>query len=474
MNYATNTAKAEQTTKITKSMLLLLFNEAESGIICAENALADMFAPNSFNKAVHLYNKADSLFELNAEYNVIQKKLEESISKSEFSIQTTYRVLHVLTPALSSRVDAEKVNAGQYAKNDWDAAELKFALAANKLEEGKMTVGQNYANEAETLYRKAESESIQKFYIPETKKLVTKAEKLKAKKLAPITLGNAKDLLKNTEIEQKTGLRDPDMLKNPALAAYSEANHALYLTKKIKQLKDAKTSYEKMQFSVENIVQLMAIGLDLEFDLDQDMEGVALDMMEYFIAYQDSVEYLVSNYILNQQLLLLQRAYIVHLEEIAGEAITQVADSKSKLMKQQQLVENFTTIIQLFNQEEAEIFLLSNNVVIRLIGLQFKSGSSDIATEYQGLLKKVAQVFNLYQQSYFTIEGNTDSNGDDVENIKLSKNRADAVKKYITDLSKIDANQITTLGYGETKPIAFNLTKEGRARNRRIEIIIHN
>ncbi len=67
------------------------------------------------------------------------------------------------------------------------------------------------------------------------------------------------------------------------------------------------------------------------------------------------------------------------------------------------------------------------------------------------------------------VEGHTDSIGSDAYNQRLSERRANAVRDYMVSRG-IDAQRITTKGWGKSKPIASNKTKEGRARNRRVEI----
>ena len=67
------------------------------------------------------------------------------------------------------------------------------------------------------------------------------------------------------------------------------------------------------------------------------------------------------------------------------------------------------------------------------------------------------------------VEGHTDSIGSEAYNQKLSERRANAVADYM-ESQGIDSSRITTKGWGKTKPIASNKTKEGRAQNRRVEI----
>jgi outer membrane protein OmpA-like peptidoglycan-associated protein len=79
-----------------------------------------------------------------------------------------------------------------------------------------------------------------------------------------------------------------------------------------------------------------------------------------------------------------------------------------------------------------------------------------------------------FPESKISIEGYTDSFGGDAQNLILSQKRADAVTEYLLANTSLDKAMIDSKGFGETNPIANNETKEGRAKNRRIDLIIHN
>lgn len=71
------------------------------------------------------------------------------------------------------------------------------------------------------------------------------------------------------------------------------------------------------------------------------------------------------------------------------------------------------------------------------------------------------------------ISGHTDATGREAHNLKLSENRADAVAEYIVD-NGIETSRVSFNGFGSSRPIAPNDNEQGRRKNRRVEILIHN
>ena len=69
------------------------------------------------------------------------------------------------------------------------------------------------------------------------------------------------------------------------------------------------------------------------------------------------------------------------------------------------------------------------------------------------------------------IQGHTDNVGAAAANLKLSQDRAAAVKAYLVQNLKADGARLTTAGLGDTKPVADNKTEEGRGQNRRVELV---
>jgi outer membrane protein OmpA-like peptidoglycan-associated protein len=87
-------------------------------------------------------------------------------------------------------------------------------------------------------------------------------------------------------------------------------------------------------------------------------------------------------------------------------------------------------------------------------------------------LKKAIDFIKKYPGFKIKIEGHTDYIGTEKYNQGLSERRAGAVMKYLVKGGGIDGKRLTAVGYGESKPVASNKTNEGRAKNRRVEILI--
>ncbi len=103
--------------------------------------------------------------------------------------------------------------------------------------------------------------------------------------------------------------------------------------------------------------------------------------------------------------------------------------------------------------------------------ITFATDSAVISGNFYAVLDDVAKVLNKYNKTTMMIEGHTDSTGSASHNQTLSVNRASAVRNYLVGHA-VDQRRITTVGFGESMPIADNTTESGRQLNRRVELRI--
>ncbi|WP_027714560.1 OmpA family protein, partial [Desulfuromonas sp. TF] len=104
--------------------------------------------------------------------------------------------------------------------------------------------------------------------------------------------------------------------------------------------------------------------------------------------------------------------------------------------------------------------------------INFDFDKAVIKPEFRSELEKaVAFVRENAQAPYILIAGHTDSKGKEEYNQRLSEQRAQAVRQALIDNYGMDAKKLKAVGYGEYQPVADNSTEEGRAQNRRVELI---
>jgi flagellar motor protein MotB len=113
------------------------------------------------------------------------------------------------------------------------------------------------------------------------------------------------------------------------------------------------------------------------------------------------------------------------------------------------------------------------------VAVHFKSGSSNLPEEAQKALAEIAKFLRTFPNNSVSIEGHTDS--DPItgqlkslypDNKALSKARAEKVKEYFVGTEKLPGQLFATVGWGESKPLASNDSKEGKSKNRRVVIIV--
>ena len=111
-------------------------------------------------------------------------------------------------------------------------------------------------------------------------------------------------------------------------------------------------------------------------------------------------------------------------------------------------------------------------MVITLSGsVLFRSDEATLLPEARTRLGQVTDALMATKERSIIVEGHTDSQGSDAHNLDLSQRRAEAVRAYIVERG-YDASRVRALGVGEGQPLADNGTDEGRANNRRVEIVV--
>jgi outer membrane protein OmpA-like peptidoglycan-associated protein len=219
------------------------------------------------------------------------------------------------------------------------------------------------------------------------------------------------------------------------------AKRALILTQQSKTLADSKPE-ERVLWVEQNIVNLGdSLGI-------ADRRDEKLDVQ--FNALQQSL-----------RAASVQKAKVAGLRTELQEALPQIAlDKKVKEIRSK------------FKPQEADILRKDDKIIVRMKGLKFPSGKARLGSENFELLAKAKDVLTDLPNSQVIVEGHTDAVGTKEANEKLSQRRADIVKDYFVKNDAISEDQISSVGKSFDEPITTNKTKEGRSKNRRIDLVI--
>jgi len=124
------------------------------------------------------------------------------------------------------------------------------------------------------------------------------------------------------------------------------------------------------------------------------------------------------------------------------------------------------------NSQTISVYRDARGTILSMSDILFEFGKADLKSELKENLAEIAAILkNLLTDANVIIEGHTDNVGTAAANKKLSEQRASAVLQYLVDRG-VDKKRLKSVGYGLEKPVADNSTKEGQAKNRRVELVI--
>lgn len=475
----THTLFASLYLQIDQDTKTLLFRDAKQVMEQAQSGKADVYSPTQYETALKYYERAEEDYDKGRSLEDIRDRLKMAEVYFARAVETTKLFKSNFPDCINARDDALAAGALEQRAEEWMEAETVLEDAAKTLEKGNLKGAGTKAKNAESLYRKVELEAVKANVLDETRLILNKNEK-DLKKSAPLTLARAYELLNQAEALLSQNRYDTDEARQVALEAKYEAQHAIYLAEHIDQLRETNKTLESILLDSEKPVRKIADDMDLNARFHEGFDPPLGAIIEKINQLRSEISTLKQDLNDSKEQVAALNDQLVRKESQLGQMESQLGEVKSReaslsqLMEQQRLArEKFTQVENMFAPEEAQVLRIGDQVIIRLYGLTFPVGQATIEPQYYGLLTKVLRATEEYPGYEITIEGHTDSWGSDKTNQELSTQRAMAVREYFMATAGIDANRITAVGYGESKPIASNETSEGRKKNRRIDAIIH-
>ena len=439
-----------------------LFSQTDDALKAANEARANILAPRSYGDAARAYRAAEDKLRRGRSIESIKSDLDAAARALRQAVHATRIANVTLTSAIQARDDAAAANAASFATEQWQRAEERFAAAATRLEEGDLNAARSRAKDAEAFFRSAELAAIKANYLDETRRLIAQAGKERVERYAPRTLAKAELLLNQAEKALTENRYDTDEARSLAREAKYEVKHAMYLARELKPVRDRDISLEDFALSRETPIVSIAGSLDIVAELDEGFAGPT----DAILARVETLQ--KDTYELSER-----RNQIFALEEEIQRLEEELGIQSNRLAAQEAQRQKFRQVEGLFSADQAQVLTQGQNVLIRPVGLIFSSGSSQIETEYFALLRQLQDAIRIFPESTIIIEGHTDSFGGDAANLALSQARAEAVRAYLlANMRGLSPADVEPVGFGESRPVANNETVEGRAKNRRIDIVI--
>lgn len=473
---------------------------------------ADIFAPKTWENAAKAFQRAQRAVERNKDQSTVDKAVTKAREYAENAIKATEVAKLSLKDYLPPRDKAKKAQAPVLVTELYDKAERQFLKATRKVESGDVKGALKEADKAAPLFDEAELEAIRVDILGTADKLIEKALADDAAKFAPSTLDKARSARERAnEILAKDRYNRSEAIKEARLSEY-EARHASNIALSVRSLKRNDQAWEKLMLLyeiqmnrigeaagleflpfdngpldaanilIENLNSLQSENQQLKNERAALVTAVASQLQhtltqlgqqdadEDLISLAEAVDRRVSDLLIDMNNLVQQvqasRSQLAELSQAHEVASSELA---TRLERE----EKFKKAKSILNPSEGEVlFNASNDIVLRLSGLSFDVGKSEIRDEHIPILEKVKKVIELFPDAQLVVEGHTDASGDPSTNLRLSEKRAFAVMQYLRQSLLIPSDKIQSIGYGADKPIASNQTPDGRAKNRRIDILV--
>ena len=464
-----------------------LVNQLDREVSDARINQLNVLSPTWFKEAEKAYFEAkkglaDGKEIADIRENVIKartnlKQAEEMATVSRSTLPEAIKAREMARSAGATKFEAE------YARIEMDFRDLTKAIENNNLR-----YAQNNRDKVADDFHQLEVQAIKRDTIGEVRKLIAQAEDAGAKKIAPKSHKEAVEQLQATDAFITENPYAKEKMHEMAQKALFLAKHAVVVTEQSTRVKAMRP--EEISLWSENQLHTISSALGAPDMRDQTYQTQLDNIVGSVTALNDDRNFVAEK---NKELLADiekvktdRQAQVNELnlkiamlegktreEQMAKEQIERERQAaERKLDAERRFNQKYVEVQNYFPKDEAEVYKQENQLVLRLKAVRFPVGKSVIMPENYALLSKVQKAIRNFNDPRVIIEGHTDSTGSVEVNQLLSQQRADAVREYMIANQTLPVERIAAVGYGSERPLASNATQEGRAINRRIDIII--
>ena len=416
----------------------------EGSIKTAQANQVDVLSPDNYADATEAYDDAKKMHNKGKDAD----KVLHEIAVGNAYMTNANAVAEVarenMEGVVSARQAALEAGATTYFSKQMKDIDKDTVDVTEDIENNKLSSAVKNRKELQERYLALELKAIQEKHLGESRKTISLAKQEKAEKFEPRTLAVAEKSVVDTEAFIIANRHDTPAIEARAAETKEAAMHALNINRTAKGTN--KVSSEESALAIEK-ERFAVAAKDSQLT---NVKGQLSNVAGQLNATRSALE---------------------------GSADTNAAllNAQQKLENEKALNERYEVARKEFNSNEAEVYKQGDKLLIRLKGMAFPTAKATISEDNKNLLAKVHKVMADFGTSSVIVEGHTDSIGGKKSNETLSQNRADAVKDYLQENNggiSDESSTIKAVGYGYQKPLATNKTADGRAQNRRVDIII--
>ena len=448
---------------------------AGSGTGLAANAaslrsrLQELEAKEAARLAPETYKKASQAVAAVGSGGANASRLDAAEKSLDELEEATKRARRLWTNQLEHREQARAAGADTSAAAAWRKAENEFDGAARKLEAGRREAAERQATALVALYDQAHKEAVHQNLVGRTRQMLIQAEKGNAREYTPRSYVRALDAVERTE-KLIAGGDIGETAAAEAARAQREAEHALWLLETIREGCEG-----------ENKARLESLILEWETHLQRVLDhfGTQGDFTRGPGPVLQQIQVEGDRVVRERNRLRIDLArrtdQVDSLQRVISELRDNVRNFEGMVAELKPFREEANTVTAvrgLITQSEGKVLVDDRDVVLRLHGLHFASGESKLPPDSVPLLDKIIEAVRAFPGARVVVEGHTDSRGNANTNMRLSTERANAVRDYLVQQGKLAPDRVSAAGRGATQPVASNDSEDGRVLNRRIDVII--
>lgn len=436
--------------------------ELQKELARAQGNEVNLFSPEAFKKANSAYSEAVKWAA--ADNPKGEAFAQEGLSQLVAANATANEAQDILEEVINARNSTIAAGANISQPTQFKEAENNFLELTTLIESGKVGKAKDGRTELLETYEKLELLALKGDVVEDAKTALASAKKYDVDDHAPKTL-------KLAEEEYQLALDVLSANRNNVEKAEVHASKSLWYTQRANQINDTLRHFESSDYSEEDKVlwyqeQITRVVSPLKSDVaynlpnKQVIKSLNTDIQSIIDANLTLLGELEASSAGQQQL-------EKEKEEVLMLSMLEQRENEASASK-------FDFVQSLFQQNEAEVYRQTNDVLIRAHGFYFPSGKSEIESSNFALLNKITEAVKTFPSATILVSGHTDNVGGDQLNLSLSEARAEKVALFLNQVGNIPIEKIEFQGYGKQRPVLSNETVEGRAANRRVEILIIN